>query len=90
MFYKLLTILLLIAVCFILGMLQGCMVIWTEQAFVYTFAKTVDANDLGIIAEPNYIQIGSGQSRTTNDNVKASAIVGGIPVIIETISGEVK
>ena len=30
----------------------------------------VDANDLDIIAEPNYIQIGSGKSRTENDKIK--------------------
>ena len=85
MFYKLLMILLLIAVCFILGMLcSGCMVIWTDQAFVYTCFKTVDANDLDIIAEPNYVQIGSGQTKTQNDSIKASAIIGGVPIVIES------
>ena len=53
-----------------------CMVIWTDQAFVYTFAKTVDANDLDIIAEPNYVQIGSGQTKTRNDKVKAITTIG--------------
>jgi hypothetical protein len=44
------------------------MVIWTDDVFIGTLLKTVDANDIDLIAEPNYIQIGSGKSRTRNDN----------------------
>ena len=51
--------------------IPGCLVIWTDQAFILSFAKTADANDLDMIAEPNYLQIGSGQTRTKNDPIKA-------------------
>jgi hypothetical protein len=56
--------------------LSGCMIIWSDQVFVATFMKTVDANDLDIIAEPNYVQIGSGQTKTKNDKIKATTIYG--------------
>jgi hypothetical protein len=44
-------------------------VIWTDDAFVYTFAKTVDANDLSVVV--NKTKIGSGQTKTKNDKIKA-------------------
>ena len=85
MCYKILIILFMLSLCFIFGMLSGgCTVIWTDDLFVGTLFKTVDANDLDIIAEPNYIQIGSGQTKTKNDKVKASVIISGVPVILET------
>jgi hypothetical protein len=68
--------LIIIIFCVLMMTLSGCMVIWTDQAFVYTFAKTVDANDLGLIAEPNYVQIGSGQTKTKNNKVKAITTIG--------------
>jgi len=64
--------------------MSGCMIIKTKDVFVYTFAKTVDAQDLGIIADPNETKIGSGITKTKNDSVKASAIIGGVPVVIES------
>jgi hypothetical protein len=70
----------------VMMLIPGCMVIWTDQAFVATIFKTVDANDIELIAEPNYIQIGSGQTKTKNDKIKASGIIGGMPVRVE--SGE--
>ena len=62
----------------------GCTVIWHDDVFIGTLFKEVDANDLDMIAEPNYLQIGSGDSRTKNDKIKASTVVGGVPVIIES------
>jgi len=64
--------------------LTGCTVIWHDDVFIGTLFKEVDANDLDMIAEPNYLQIGSGDSRTKNDKIKASTVVGGVPVIIES------
>ena len=64
----------------------GCMLIWHDDVLVVTLFKTVDANDIGLIAEPNYIQIGSGKGKTSNDKLKASALVGVVPVVIETES----
>ena len=64
--------------------LSGCTVIWTDHAFIYTFAKTVEAKDLGLIADPNSTRIGSGETRTKNDKVKASALIGGVPVTVGT------
>ena len=63
---------------------QGCMVIWSDEVFVGTLFKVVDANDLELIAEPNYLQIGSGHSKTKNDKIKGTAIIGGVPVVVET------
>jgi hypothetical protein len=62
----------------------GCMVIKTDHAFIYTFMKNVDTETLALVADPNSTKIGSGQTKTSNDSIKASAIVGGMPVIIET------
>lgn len=50
--------------------LGGCMVIWTDDVFIGTMFKAVDANDIELIAEPNYLQIGSGVSKTTNDKIR--------------------
>ena len=63
---------------------SGCMVIWSDEVFIGTLFKTVDANDLNIIAEPNYIQIGSGQSKSDNDNIKVTTPYG----VVETIKPE--
>ena len=62
----------------------GCAVIWTDHAFIYTFAKTVDAIDLGFVADPNQTRIGSGETKTNNDKIKATAIIGTVPVVVET------
>ena len=64
--------------------LTGCMMLWHNDVLIVTLFKEVDANDLDMIAEPNYLQIGSGVSKTKNDNLKASALIGGIPVIVES------
>ena len=64
--------------------LSGCMVIWSDDVFIGTLFKEVDANDLDMIAEPNYLQIGSGDSETYNDKISATAIVGGMPVKVES------
>lgn len=48
----------------------GCTVIWTDDVFIGTLFKSVDANDIELIAEPNYLQIGSGHSKTSNDSVR--------------------
>jgi len=74
----------LIAIMIVALACNGCMVIWHDNVFVCTLFKTVDANDLDMIADPNYIQIGSGSSRTNNDKVKASAIISGVPVTVES------
>jgi hypothetical protein len=67
-----------IALICVMMLIPGCMVIWTDQAFVATIFKTVDANDIELIAEPDYIQIGSGQTKTKNDNVTVISPAGGI------------
>ena len=64
--------------------LSGCLVIWTDEVFVGTLFKEVDANNLDMIAEPNHLEIGSGDSETRNNDISATAIVGGVPVKIET------
>jgi len=64
--------------------LSGCMVFWTDQVFVLSLFKTVDANDIDIIVEPNYVQIGSGTSKTRNDNLKFKTIIGTVPVSLES------
>lgn len=66
--------------------LSGCMVFWTDQVFVLSLFKTVDANDIDVIVEPNYVQIGSGSSRTNNDDIKLRTIIGGMPVSLESES----
>jgi hypothetical protein len=53
----------------VMMLIPGCLVIWTDDAFVYTFAKTVDANDLSVVV--NKTKIGSGQTKTKNDKIKA-------------------
>ena len=63
---------------------SGCTVIWTDHAFIYTFAKTVDAKDLGLVADPNSTRIGSGETKTENDKIKGTAVIGTVPVIFET------
>lgn len=68
--------------------LSGCMVIWTDQVFIATIFKTVETKELGLIVDPNRTQIGSGQTTTENDKIKASAIIGGIPVSLETTNGK--
>ena len=50
--------------------ITGCMVIWTDHAFIATAFKTVDANDIAVVADPNGTKIGSGVSRTENDKLK--------------------
>ena len=67
----LITILLSTAAALACWLGQGCMVIWSDQVLVVTLFKTVDANDIDLIAEPNYIQIGSGKSKTKNDSIEA-------------------
>lgn len=62
----------------------GCMVIWTDDVFIGTVLKVVDANDLYMISEPNYLEIGSGDSKTENDKIKASALIGTVPVVVES------
>jgi hypothetical protein len=56
------------------------MVIWTDQVFVATAFKTVEAKDLGLVADPNSTRIGSGQTKTENDKIKAITPYG----IVET------
>ncbi len=51
-------------------LVMGCTVIWHDDVFIGTLFKEVDANDLDMIAEPNYLQIGSGNSKSRNDKVK--------------------
>lgn len=63
---------------------NGCMVIWSDDVFIGTMFKSVDANNLEFISEPNLLQICSGNSRTDNDEIKAGAIVGGVPISIES------
>jgi hypothetical protein len=63
-------------------MFQGCMVILSDDVFVCTIGKVVDANDLYMISDPNYLEIGSGESRTKNDKITGKAIIGGVPVSI--------
>jgi hypothetical protein len=58
----------------------GCMVIWSDDVFIATMFKVVDANDLYVISEPNYLEIGSGVSKTKNDKLKAVTPYG----IVET------
>ncbi len=82
--HKLYAVAFLTIMCWMVSMVGGCMVIWGNDVFVATLFKTVDANDLDIIAEPNYFQIGSGDSETENDSVKLKALVGGVPVILES------
>jgi len=74
--YKTLVVLFVLAFCLI----PGCMIIWTDQVFVTTLFKTVDADDLGIIAEPNYTQVGSSRAKTKNDRVKVIVP----PYVVET------
>ena len=68
----------------LLALLPGCLVIWSDDVFIASVGKVVDANDLYMISEPNYIEIGSGESETINDKIKAGAIIGGVPVSIES------
>jgi hypothetical protein len=58
-----------LALICLMMLIPGCLVIWTDDAFVYTFAKTVDANDLSVVV--NKTKIGSGQTKTQNDKIKA-------------------
>jgi hypothetical protein len=69
--------------CLIFGA-SGCMVLWTDHAFLYTFAKSVDTKELALVADPNSTKIGSGQTKTKNDKIKGTAIIGGVPVQIES------
>jgi hypothetical protein len=66
-------------IAFSIFMSYGCTVIWTDDVFIGTLFKTVDANDIELIAEPDYLQIGSGHSRTENDKIEA--IIPGVGVI---------
>jgi hypothetical protein len=65
---------------------SGCMIFWTDQVFVLSLFKTIDANEVEVIVEPNYVQIGSGNSRTNNDTIKLRTIIGGVPVSLESES----
>ena len=59
-------------------LLSGCFVLWTDDVFVGTIFKTADVDGLELMADPNGIQIGSGQSRTENDKLKVIAPAVGI------------
>ena len=50
--------------------LPGCMVIWTNHVFMASLFKSVDANKLGIVADPNSTQLGSSIVKTKNDRIK--------------------
>jgi hypothetical protein len=67
-------------ICILLAALifsiSGCMIICSDQVFVATLFKTVDANNLIIVADPNQTRIGSGQTKTRNDKVKAITTIG--------------
>jgi hypothetical protein len=78
------TKLFIITLCIIGMMVTGCLVIWTDDVFIATVGKVVDANDLYMISDPCYLEIGSGESRTKNDKIKAGAIIGGVPVSVES------
>ncbi len=78
------TLLILILACTGCLFLTGCMVIWSDHVFIATLFKVVDANNLEMISEPNYLQIVSGDSETRNDNIKLKALVGGVPVGLES------
>ncbi len=73
------TELFIITFCILMLTFSGCMIIWSDDVFVCTVFKAVDANDLDLIAEPNYLQVGSGSSRTKNDKIEA--IVPGVGII---------
>ena len=75
----------LIVLCLASFLFSGCMVIWTDDVFIGTVFKSVDANDIDMISEPNYLQIGSGNSRTRNDNIKLKAVIGNVPVSLESL-----
>jgi len=64
--------------------LSGCLVIWTDDVLIVTAFKTVDANDLNVFADPNQTRIGSGTTKTKNDKIKAKAIIGTVPVSLES------
>jgi hypothetical protein len=48
---------------------SGCLVIWSDDVFVGTLLKNVDAGDIEMIAEPNYLQMGSSTLKSTNDKI---------------------
>jgi type III secretory pathway lipoprotein EscJ len=70
-----------IVIAFILLCLTGCMVFWTDQVFIVTAFKVVDANDLALLVDPNITSIKSGQTETKNDKIK---IINPAVGIIET------
>jgi hypothetical protein len=57
-------------------LLSGCLVIWHDNVLVVTFMKTADANDISMIAEPNYLEIGGSRGKTENDKIKLTTIYG--------------
>ena len=65
---------LIVILVIILGILifciSGCMVIATDTVFIGTLFKTVDANDINLVADANSTRIGSGVTSTTNDKLK--------------------
>ena len=66
-----LIIILVVILAAIVFCISGCMVIWTDDVFIATAFKTVDANDIALVADPNGTKIGSGVSKTQNDKIKA-------------------
>ena len=76
-----------IPIIIIIGLMltvPGCMVLWTDHVFMYSFAKTVEMKDGGLVADPNQTRFGSGQTKTENDRIKGTAVLGGVPVMVET------
>jgi hypothetical protein len=49
---------------------SGCSVLWTDYIFVGTLFKNFDANDVEMIADPNYVQIGGSIIKSKNDSIK--------------------
>ena len=76
MSYKRLVILFVLTFCLI----PGCMVIWSDHVFVASLFKSVDADKLGIVAEPNSTQLGSSTVKTKNDRMRVIVP----PYILET------
>lgn len=54
----------------VMNILGGCSLIWTDDIFLCTWFKEVDAANIEMISEPNYLQMGSGILRSKSKSIK--------------------
>jgi len=64
--------------------ISGCTFIHTDHATIITLFKSIDTDNGGLVADPNGLRIGAEKAKTENDKIKLNAVIGAVPVGVET------